>query len=297
MTKTRSADDLIVKSEAEKLGTPILDAPKPEAKQQEEVPPTESKGEVTSESKPDAQEAPKVEKEKPQEAPQKELEADSSDNAPDDEVDEYGTKVGKKKLYTEEEVQNMIRERFSRGQWANQNPTQQEQVKQAAENFTPDPESADNWEVQLETFIEKTVNKLSNKSQEEEWKRQEAQKQADFEIKFSEGMGKYKDFVPTVQGKPISAAMMMATRSMKDPAAFIYAACKQHPKEIERIAQIGDSYAQSVEIGRLEERMKKARNVTSAPKPATKVSGDIMDDKPKRDIDSLISIHAKSKVR
>lgn len=212
----------------------------------------------------------------------------------DDETDEYGNSVPKpvEKMYSEEEVQRMIRERLARGQHGQQ--AQQEAQK---EQFQYDENAEGTWEQQLETFVEKTLEKVTKKQADKQWQANETKKQQEFEDKFTTGMGKYKDFVAVVASQPITNAMMMATRSMKDPAAFIYAASKQHPKEIERIAQIPDAYQQSAEIGRLEERMRKARAVTKTPKPLSKNSSDVSDKvNPRRAIDDLIRLDAKKRL-
>jgi hypothetical protein len=84
---------------------------------------------------------------------------------------------------------------------------------------------------------------------------------------------------------------------MADPAAFIYAAAKQQPKELERIAAITDPYVLAAEVGRLEERMKKARTVSKAPKPIAKTRGDIADKGlTKTSLDDLIRQDAKRKL-
>ena len=62
--------------------------------------------------------------------------------------------------------------------------------------------------------------------------------------------------------------MVIATRGMQDPAAFIYAAAKTQAPELERISRIQDPISQVVELGRLEERMRKSRaSVSQAPRP------------------------------
>ena len=110
-------------------------------------------------------------------------------------------------------------------------------------------------------------------------------------------MSKYSDFQEVVSGKPITNGIMMAARSMADPAAFIYAAAKQQPKELERIAAITDPYVLAAEVGRLEERMKKARTVSKAPKPITKTRGDIADKgNVRQNLDDLIRHDAKRKL-
>ncbi len=292
--RTRSADDLIVAEEARKLGQPTPEPVRkpPEQKEDNNIP-----EETTQEETPDYQAEPEEETVEQQEtkSEQQSSEDTSTGDAPSSEnVDEYGNPVGKQKTYTEEEVQAMIRKRL-RDKHADP-AGQQQAVQQAAQDFKADPESEESWEKQLGDFVEKKINDLSVKKQQQAWHEAEQQSQADFESKFTTGMQKYGDFENVVSGKPITTSMMMATRSMQDPAAFLYAACKQQPAEIERIAKIADPYAQVAEIGRLEERMKKARVITSAPRPATRISGDTTSEQPKQSIDELINSHAKSKI-
>jgi len=216
-------------------------------------------------------------------------------SAADEPIDEYGNPVEKPKTYTEEEVQRMIRERLARGRNAEQ-PTQQ-QVQKAADDFKADPNSEDAWEVQLEQFVEKTIEKRQSRQAEQQWRQQEAQRQAEFEAKFTSGMGKYQDFHQVVAGKPITDDMMMATRGMENPAAFIYAACKLKPAEINRIANIEDRAAQMVEIGRLDAEMRKEHaRVSSAPKPVQAVKGDMpIKQNEMPSLESRITQYAKQK--
>lgn len=296
----KSADDLIVQTENQKLGIVAPEQPKEQNplkpdKQSED----KAEKQPNQEEKPaldqDASESPpKAEEDKQvhQEKPQKE---DASDDSGSDEVDDYGNKVEKPKLYTEEQVQKMIRDRLARGK-ASQSSEQSQQVQDAVKDFQADPESSEGWEQQLESFIEKTITKVSQKSHQEEWQKKEREQQDQFEDKFTRGISRYSDFGDVVGGKPVTNGMMLATRSMPDPAAFLYAACKQHPAEIERISQIPNAVEQAAEIGRLEERMKKAKVLTKAPAPAKKITGDMSDDMPKRSVDQLIADHAKTKI-
>lgn len=297
-SKIRSADNLIIKAENEKLGKI---APVEEKVNTEESPPpqnTETKSaddeknipsdETGKEEKEEGTKEQDSEKEKPEENASDE----SSDNS---DTDEYGNTIDKPKMYTEEEVQAMIRKRL-RDRHETQTPQQQQQMNDAAKDFKADPNSEETWEVQLEKFVENTITKVAERQKQKEWEKSEQLTQAEFEDKFTRGMQRYKDFETVVRDKPISTAMMMATRGMDDPAAFLYAACKQHPQELERIAQIKDPYAQTASIGRLEERMKKAKLVTTAPKPSRKITGDASDKMPERSIDQLIASHAKSKI-
>lgn len=285
--RTRSADNLIVSEEARKLGTPM---PEQATKQIEPQPDSNINSDTTQEETPVAQEAPE---EKTEAQTESQTEDKPIEDAPssDENVDEYGNPVAKSKTYTEEEVQAMIRKRL-KDRHAEQ-PVQQEAKK--ATEATPENDVA--WKDELKEVIKETAQELQRDEREKEWRRNEDVAHAEFESKFSTSMQKYSDFEGVVGGKPITAAMMTATRDMRDPAAFLYAACKQNPGEIERISKIPNAVTQAVEIGRLEERMKKARVISNAPPPAKRISGDATFEQPKQNIDSLINSHAKSKIR
>src|SRR5271156_3589341 len=145
-------------------------------------------------------------------------------------VDEYGNEVqAKERVYTESEVQAMIRDRLSRGQ--------RQQESQAPQQPQQNQQNED-WEAQLETFIDQTITKRETKAQEQQWQRQEQENQAQFEVRFNSGMAKYPDFERVVMDKPLTPQMVIATRGMQDPAAFIYAAAKTQAPELERISRI-----------------------------------------------------------
>lgn len=193
-------------------------------------------------------------------------------------TDDYGTPITKKeRVYTEAEVQAMIRDRLSRGQFAQQPqaPDPQPQIQQTQTE-------PDNWEAQLDSYIDQRLAKKEQIAEQQRWQRQEQENQANFEIRFNQGMAKYQDFEQVVVGKPLTPQMVIATRGMQDPAAFIYAAAKTQAPELERISRIQDPITQVVELGRLEERMRKARSsVSQAPKPIDIVKGDVVDKPPK----------------
>jgi hypothetical protein len=223
--------------------------------------------------------------------------ANAEDNDPDSEVDEYGTKVKKQqRLYTEEELQQRIRERLKRG---NHPDVQQPQPKSNSEGFQFDENSDLGWQEQLELFIEQTQNKIEQKKAAKLQEEREARALAEHQGRFTSGMSRYPDFVQTLQDKPVTDAMVLATRGMKDPAAFLYAAAKNFPKELERISQIQDAFHQATEIGRLEERMRKPKVLTASPKPVksdrTDVTEKAVNDRPS--IESRIHSHARSKLR
>jgi hypothetical protein len=208
-------------------------------------------------------------------------------------IDEYGNPVEKPKVYSEEEVNRIVRERLSRGRQVEQ-PSLQSAPQQQIQS---QPEE-DNWEQQLEAFVEKTIDRRQQKLTEQQWRQQEAARQVEFESKFSSGMSGYSDFQNVVSGKPITDSMMLATRSLDNPAAFIYGAAKFHAQDLDRISKINDPYAQASEMGRLHEKMvKSSKVISSAPKPIEAVSGDMPSKKTSEypPLDERIHQYAKQK--
>jgi hypothetical protein len=150
------------------------------------------------------------------------------------------------------------------------------QVQQAAKDFEYDPDASGDWQQQLASFVKQTVNSMTREQEESKSRYQEQQVQAEFESKFREGMGKFNDFTETISELPfeITNPMTLATRAMADPAAFLYAAAKRQPKELERISKLRDPYAQMTEIGKLEERMRRNKVTTKAPRPLARTHED-----------------------
>lgn len=150
------------------------------------------------------------------------------------------------------------------------------EVQQAAQNFEYDPDAKGDWQQQLAQFVKQTVNSMSREQEEQKVRERETQTQQEFESKFREGIGKFHDFVEVINdlGFQITNPMTLATRGMADPAAFLYAAAKRNPKELERISKLRDPYAQMTEIGKLEERMRRNKTTTSAPKPLNRTNED-----------------------
>jgi hypothetical protein len=193
------------------------------------------------------------------------------------EVDEYGN---------EKEPENeVIRERLARqarkheaeinalrAQLAQQGASQD--VQKAAKDFEYDPEASGDWQQQLASFVKQTVNSMGREQEEAQMRQQEDRAQAEFREKFSQGMQKFDDFVDVVDSQPIDHAMTMALRGIADPAAFIYAAAKRNPHELERISKLRDPYARMVEMGKLEERMRKNKPMTKAPRPLARTQED-----------------------
>lgn len=216
-------------------------------------------------------------------------EESSADN---DDLDEYGNDVQKEeKTFTQSQVEAMIRDRLSRGQ--NKQPTEQQNQQNNS-----DIGDSDNWEQQLEGFMDSWASKREQINQQKQWQQAEQNRQQEFESKFNSGMSKYSDFNDVVSKSPIDDTMLIATRGMKDPAAFIYAAAKKQLPELQRIAQIQDPYTKTMEIGRLDERMKKARSKkSSAPRPGTKTKGDASNKPPVISVDEMIEQYAQKNLK
>lgn len=261
-TDVSSIDDLLMSGKTQQQPAAPEHQPEPVEPEDEYAPVQEDDGGAQSE---ETEAEPKQE--------------DISDTEPKEtqEVDDYGNPKPKAKTYTEDEVNERInkaiRDRLARME-RNQQPSA-DQARQAKDaGFEYDPDSSQDWQQQLEQFVEQTVTKMSSKKEQQAQAQREEQAQAEFELKFHNSMSKFADFRDVVGSQPITDAMTIATRAMKDPAAFLYAASKRHPQELQRIAQIPDQYAQMVEVGKLEERMRKSRTATTAPKPVSKTRED-----------------------
>jgi hypothetical protein len=149
-------------------------------------------------------------------------------------------------------------------------------VQQAVKDFEYDPESNGDWQQQLAHFVKQTVSSMSREQEESKNRHQEAVAQQAFESKFCDSMNRFDDFSDVIGSLPfqISNPMTLATRAMSDPAAFLYAAAKRNAQDLERISKIRDPYAQMAEMGKLEERMKKNKPTTKAPRPLGRSNDD-----------------------
>jgi hypothetical protein len=199
------------------------------------------------------------------------------------ELDEYGNEQEPARMYTEAEHKELlnkaIRERFDRFQRNNPDVTpvvSQQQVQAQSKGFEFDPDSDQSLPQQLETFIERTVTNMTSKRDNEARQIKEQEIQAEFEEKFTSGMSKFRDFRDVMVSLPfeITNPMTLATRSMENPAAFLYAAAKRNPQDLERISKMRDPYAQMTEMGKLEERMRKNKPTTKAPRPLGRTQED-----------------------
>ncbi len=207
---------------------------------------------------------------------------DSSDNKGnlsnnEDSVDEYGnpkermSKGMKERLdRKEKQFQREIEQRDAEVQALRQQLAQQgasREVQQAAKDFKYDPNDEGSWQQQLTDFVKQTINSVKSEEKQKANEQQEHQAQREFHKKFSTGMERFDDFREVVGKMPMDDAMTLALRGMSDPTAFIYAASKRNPQEIERISKLPDPYARMVEMGKLEERMRRSKPVTKAPRP------------------------------
>lgn len=209
---------------------------------------------------------------------------DESEGDTDSEEDEYGNKkermskgmkdrLDRKEKQHQREIEQRDRElQALRQQLANQGASSQ--VQQAAADFKYDPNDEASWQQQLADFVKHTVKSMNNDEQEKQRVEQEKHAEREFNQKFTKGMDRFNDFVDVVGSQPIDNAMTLALRGMADPSAFIYAASKRQPGELKRISELRDPYARMVEMGKLEERMRRNKPVTKAPRPLGRTAED-----------------------
>ncbi len=211
---------------------------------------------------------------------------EKSDESDDDDsdVDEYGNKkermskgmkerLERKDKQYQREIEQRDRELQALRQQLQQQGASKE-VQQAVKDFKYDPNDEVSWEQQLSDFVKATVTNLQADEQRAARERQEQAAHQEFTKKFQKGMERFDDFREVVGSQPIDDAMTLALRGMSDPTAFIYAASKRNPQELERIAKLPDPYARMVEMGKLEERMRRAKPTTKAPRPLGKTRDD-----------------------
>lgn len=200
------------------------------------------------------------------------------------EEDEYGNKkermskgmkdrLDRKEKQHQREIEQRDRELEQlRAQLSAQGASRE--VQKAAADFKYDPNDEASWQQQLTEFVKHTVSNMQNEEQQKKRATQEEMAQREFHKKFSQGLQRFDDFREVVGSQPIDNAMTLSLRAMNDPSAFIYAASKRHPQELERISKLPDPYARMVEMGRLEERMRKVKSATKAPRPLGRAKED-----------------------
>jgi hypothetical protein len=207
------------------------------------------------------------------------------------EYDEYGNEKEPENKEIRERLARQARKHQEeidalRAQLAQQGASRE--VQQAAKDFEYNPDEGGDWQQQLASFVKQTVNSMTREQQEVQTRQEDAKLQSEFEGKFREGMSKFGDFVETIGGLSfeITNPMTLATRAMENPAAFLYAAAKRNPQELERISKIRDPYAQMTEMGKLEERMRKNKPSTKAPRPLGRTPEDSHSNTPKKKTDA-----------
>jgi hypothetical protein len=206
---------------------------------------------------------------------------DEEDDSSAKDYDEYGNEKPKPRMYTEAEHKEILNkvirdrvERFDRNNPSTSPQVTNQQIQQQTKGFEYNPDSEQSLPQQLESFIEQTVTKMTSKRDDEARALKEREIQDEFQEKLVSGMQRFNDFRDVVGQYEITNPMTLATRSMSDPAAFLYAAAKRHPQELERIAKMRDPYAQMTEMGRLEERMRRNKPTTKAPRPIGRTQDD-----------------------
>jgi len=219
---------------------------------------------------------------------------------PEKQLDEFGNEKAPPRTYTQDEVNEMFRKRFKNHAPQQSTEQIQQQANEAARGFEYNENSDVPWQQQLEHFVEQTFHKISQKEQQKQIQARENAAENEFRERFTTGMERFNDFKEVVEVQPVTQYMTMALRGMKDPTAFIYAASKRAPTELQRISQIHDPYAQIVEMGKLEERMRKSPTKTNAPKPVARTRDDgkmsMQTEKKGESIEDLIA-RAESKKR
>jgi len=197
-----------------------------------------------------------------------------------DSVDEYGNKAEVENSVVRErlarQAESMKRQHAAEMEAMRQEllAQQNSQMKQPSKEFEYNPDSADSWEIQLKEFVQHTVQNMEQEKQHAAIQAREREAQAEFEGKFRDGMSAFPDYVDTLSKHQVTDPMVYATRGMKNPAAFLYAAAKRAPQELDRIAKIADPYVQIAEMGRLEAGLRQTKPASKAPRPLAKVQED-----------------------
>lgn len=239
------------------------------------------------------QDAPEYESEEPDsetsepnneddEESEPEKKAESADD--DIEEDEYGN--------TKERLPKGMRDRLERKEKQHQREIEQRdyelqqlrqqlsnkgashEVQKAAADFEYNPDNESTWQQQLTDFVKQTVSSMQTDEVQKTRQIQEQNVQREFHKKFTQGMDRFTDFREVVGAQPMDDAMTLALRGMADPSAFIYAASKRRPLDIERISKLPDPYARMVEMGKLEESMRRNKPSTKAPRPLGRTKED-----------------------
>lgn len=169
------------------------------------------------------------------------------------------------------------------------------EVQQAAKDFEFDPNDEGSWEEQFASMVRQTIAKDEQeriqRAQQEEVQRD----MQEFRGRMQDGMNRFDDFIEVVGGQPMDNEMTLALRSIQDPAAFIYAASKRMPEELDRIARLKNPHDRYAEVIRLEQKMRQNKPTTKAPRPLGKAKEDAQVPVPKsKKEESIEDLIAKS---
>lgn len=209
---------------------------------------------------------------------------DKNGNVEESEVDEYGNpkermsqgmkdRLDRKEKQFQREIEQRDHElQILRQQLAQQGASRE--VQQAAKDFKYDPNDENSWQQQLTEFVKQTVTSMNVEQEQKARSIRDEQAHNEFRKKFTQGMERFSDFREVVGAQPMDDAMTLALHGIADPAAFIYAASKRHPQDIERISKLPNPYARMVEMGKLEERMRRNKPTTQAPRPLGRTKED-----------------------
>ncbi len=192
-----------------------------------------------------------------------------------EEIDEYGNKKEPENKAMRDRLSRQARKYEAEIDQLRRELEQRQvapEIQKAAKDFKYDATEEGDWQQQLASFVKQTVNSMQSEEQSRQAARTEQEAYRAFERKFKDGMDRFDDFHDVVSHQPIDDAMTLALRALDDPSAFIYAASKRMPEELGRISKLRDPYARMVEMGKLEERMRKSQNVTKAPRPLSRTT-------------------------
>lgn len=216
---------------------------------------------------------------------------DSDDEATETQEDEYGNKkevmsknMQKRMKKLEQKHQAEIDD--LRRQLAQAGASRE--VQKAAEDFNFDPNTEGDWEQQFAQMVRQTIAKDEQERVQKAKQQEEYQESQAFRGRFEQGMNRFDDFVDVVSNQPVDDAMTLALRGVADPAAFIYAASKRMPQELERISKLKSPHDRYAEMIRLEGKMRANKPATKAPRPLGRTQEDASAPPPKKKGDDSI---------
>lgn len=229
--------------------------------------------------------------------------ADSDDSETQSHEDDYGNKkddLSKNMQKRLDKIEKKHAAEIAQLQRQLEEAGASKQMKQAAQDaadkFEFDPNSEVEFEEQFAAMVRKTLIKEEQVRAQELRQKEEYQEMQNFKGRFEKGMNRFDDFVEVVENQPIDDAMTLALRGVSDPAAFIYAASKRMPQELERISKLKSPHDRYAEMIRLETKLKATKTGSKTPKPIGRIADDahIPDSPRKKSEESIEDLIAKS---